>query len=169
MYENITYGELKNLPEDRKAEAWGELYSLYSHSNVELAKKLGVATIAVVNAVKKYVLGEPVGRANKANKKSKQKLQIQEELERELPQEPQKEARPKRKYNRKAKAEPVVEALNVEKTVSHEPAAAVSKGSFSVTINKTLSGEAAQAVLKGLADIFIKSQQYDIEVKINEK
>lgn len=164
MYENFAYDELKNLPEDKKAEAWGELHSSIP-SNRELAQKLGISPIVVVNAVKKYVLGEPVGRANKKLKpesplegeKAKRSRKAQQE-------EDKQEVRPKRKYNRKAKAVSfeIGEAGSLHETE-------LNAGSFLIDIKNAFSGEEAQGILSGIGSALLKDRQYSLEVKISDK
>lgn len=190
MYENLTYEEIKNLPENKKTEAWSELHTIMP-SNMELARKLNAAPIAISNAVKKYVLGEPVGRANKKNK-PEQVEQIQQEAEQEPQQEMQEEpkqelqqdqpqvVKTKRKYNKRIKPEVIVELPEAdikadtkqEPVKSEEVSVPVSNSemySFLITVNKTVSGEDAQILLGGLANTLLKGQQYSIEVKIKEK
>lgn len=154
MYETITYQELKELPEDKKAEAWKELHSEYPDNRV-LAQKLGVATIAVVNGIKKYVLGEPVGRASKMSK------------ELQTPTDGQ-ENRPKRKYNKKAKAGAEGRSAAGAENAASGAQAGIDN-SFSISINKTVTGENAQFLFNGIGNTLIKNQEYIIEIKIIEK
>ena len=163
MYENLSYSELKNVPEDKKTEAWAELHSLYS-SNAELAKKLGVATIAVVNAVKKYVLNEPIGRANKKD---------MQKPEPEVKQESPVEVKPKRKYNRKAKPEVEKELVRVdskpETVVNEVPHLNEDNVDiFSISVKKDITGEDAKTLLNGIGSTLLKDQRYTIEVKVIE-
>lgn len=147
MYENLTYEELKNLPEDKKGEAWGELHSSIP-SNAELAKKLNVAPIAVVNAVKKYVLGEPIGRAAKKDKPESQPKRSKKSVKEE-----QAEVRPKRKYNRKPKTEEIPETTAT---------------SFSIDISNAFSGEEASVIMHGVGGTLLPDKTYKIEIKISE-
>lgn len=170
MYENKTYEEIKNLPEEQKAEAWREIHSIYPE-NKALAEKLGIAHIAVVNAVKKYVLNEPIGRANKKEKQEPAQEQI--EIKPEAQQEQQVE-KPKRKYIRKAKQETVIELPknkpeSLGNEVSNYPKINIVVSSFLININNSFSGEHAQIMLNGIGSTLLKDHEYNIEIKISEK
>lgn len=165
MYENITYEEIKSLPEDQKAEAWKELHDLYP-SNKELSLKLGVAQIAVANAVKKYVLGEPIGRANKKEKpEASEPVQETPQTDKQESQQEQQELKPKRKYNRKVKQDTIIEPKNVVES----PDFRIIVDSFLININNTFSGENAQIILNGIGNTLLKDHNYIIEIKISEK
>jgi hypothetical protein len=160
MYENITYEELKSLPEEKKMEVWKELHTLYV-DNKALAKRLGIATIAVVNGVKKYVLGEPVGRASKSNKDSSQ--QKKNSLRGE---------KPKRKYTKRVNS-----VLDTDQSFADFRPVKIndikfdssSANSFSISVNKILAGDNAHFLLTGISNTLIKDQQYFVEIKIIEK
>ena len=164
MYENIAYEEIKSLPEDQKAEAWKELHDLYP-SNKELSLKLGVAQIAVTNAVKKYVLGEPIGRANKKEKPEASELvQDNPQIDKQESQQEQQELKPKRKYNRKVKQDTIIEPKNVIES----PDFRIIVNSFLININNTFSGEDAQVILNGVGGTLLKGHKYNLEIKISE-
>lgn len=164
MYENLVYDELKNLPEDKKAEAWGELHSSIP-SNRELAQKLGISPIVVVNAVKKYVLGEPVGRANKRLKPESQLEGVKTRKSRKAQQkEDIQEVKPKRKYNRKAKA------VSFEANeAGNLPVIETNAGSFLIDIKNAFSGEEARGILSGIGSALLKDRQYSLEIRISDK
>lgn len=170
MYENITYEELKNLPEDQKVEAWKELHDLYP-SNKELSLKLGVAQIAVTNAIKKYVLNEPIGRANKKEKAEyspEQIQEVQEDTKPELQQEQQVD-KPKRKYNRKSKQDNLTLEIEPVTVKNESDKINIDINTFLININNTFSGENAQVILNGIGSTFLKDRNYNIEIKISEK
>lgn len=161
MYENITYQELKSLPEEKKTEVWKELHTLYV-DNKALAKKLGIATIAVVNGVKKYVLGEPVGRASKSKKDSSQQKKNST-----------KDIKQKRKYTKRSEKA----ILDTDQSfASFQPLEAAENkfdmlplNTFSISINKVLTGEDAHFLLTGISNTLIKDQDYVIDIRITEK
>lgn len=149
MYENFTYEELRNLSEDKKSEAWKELHILYPENKV-LAQKLNVATIAVVNAVKKYVLGEPVGRAKKKVEiVPLEPIQETQKIDKQESQQP-----PKRKYNRKAKSD-----MPEIRLVIHP---------FSINISNIFTTEEAQTILNGIGSTLLKNKTYKVEINISE-
>ena len=165
MYENLAYEEIKNLPEDKRIEAWSELHKLMP-SNVELARKLNTLPIAVSNAVKKYVLGEPVGRGSKKNRPEQMNSYVEPQSQErsELQQDQPQVVKPKRRYNKRKKPEVVIELPKVD-----IPASNVDIDSFSITITKTISGEDAQLLLNGIGGTFLKDQRYSVEIKIIER
>jgi hypothetical protein len=189
MYENITYAELKGLSEDEKANTLKELIELYPDKK-QLAAKLGTAPVAIINLIRKYVEGKPVGRIKGSKnikvevvKPEEIKPETTQESQQEPGQEPQQEQQPgvkvKRKYNKKAKPNVVIELPKADvleeikpepvNEIVNVPANNVDENSFSITVIKTVSGENAQVLLSGLANTLIKGQQYGIEVKIIEK
>lgn len=191
MYENITYEELKALSEDEKTKALKELIEKYPDKK-QLTARLGVAPVAIMNLIRKYVDGKPIGRANQ-KKQAPQADQIQklpQEAKQEPEQDPQSqqvlqqeqphEVKIKRKYNRKVKPEVVIKSPKVEKVAYIKPEPVkdeainisisnVTFDSFSITIRKAVSGEDAQFLLNGISNTLLKNQKYIIDVKITEE
>jgi len=173
MYEDITYEELKGLSEDKKVEVWKELHSKYSDDK-ELAKKLGVATIAVINGVRKYALGEHIGRTKKEEVQEEAKQVVKEESTQ--PEVPTIQLiKPKRQYNRKPKEEKQLESITDMKEEMVESVAEVkpepikvNESEYSILLKKEVLGEEAQARINSIANTLIKDQKYEIEILIKE-
>ena len=72
MYENLTYDQLKELPDEQKVEALKELKVIYPE-NKDLAEHLGGAHIAVSNMVAKYLEGKQLGRKKMTEEEKQQK------------------------------------------------------------------------------------------------
>lgn len=159
MYDNMSYTQIKELNEEQKIEVWSELHKQFP-DNKELAKKLGISPIVSSNAIKRYVLGEHIGRVKKEKSENGQ-VQTQAQPE---------EIKPKRKYNRKPKEDETIITLpsskDLDKEIYNE---SDNTDTFSIIINKVADGENVQILLNGIANTLLKDQQYTIEINISEK
>lgn len=70
MYENITYNELKGLPEEQKKDALIELKNKYS-TYKEMAEKVGGTPVALSNLYLRIVEGKKFGRRKKEETEAK--------------------------------------------------------------------------------------------------
>ena len=163
----------------------------FDYHQKQLAARLGTAPVAVMNLIRKYVEGKPVGRASKkVNQESQPEQvqvlrrepepQLQEKPKQKIQQEQPQEVKPKRKYNKRVKLGVVIELPkaameadikpeSVKSEVINVSASNIDTDSFSIIVKKTISGEDAQVMLNGIVSMLIKDQQYSIEVKITEK
>lgn len=152
MYENITYEELKNLPDEEKVKALTELLSI-TPDRKELAKKLGVAPIAIINLIGKYLEGKQIGR------KKKETIEVENLIE---------EPKQKRKYTRKSKdeekSEQPIQSLStqVEKIIFEE------KHNITISLNTEFTGSEIQHILTGISTTIFDNKKYKINLEITE-
>jgi len=170
VYENITYEQLKELPEDQKPIALQELKTKFP-DNKDLAKYLDAAHIAISNMVGKYLEGKPLGRKKMTDE---EKAQAKAERELKKQQEGQKQAEQiQQKYeviSQEAKQE-FKEETDVKVTFEDsKPIQNIQSktNSFSVTLNKDLVGGEAVARLNGIANSLLTDNQYKVSLVIEE-
>jgi len=150
MYENMTYAELKKLPDVERQNAWKELTVIYP-TKKELAQKFGVSIAVIYNNILKYVKGKPT-----------EKTQAEKQ-----------EAIVKRPRKTKSLSQPAgldekSDKLNPVDFEIKNPDNAPQDELFSIDIKKTVSGEDAQFFLNGIGGTLLRNQKYTIEVRITE-
>jgi hypothetical protein len=152
LYENLTYDQLKELPDEQKVEALKELKARYP-DNKDLAEHLGGAHIAVSNMVGKYLEGKQLGRKPMTEEEKKQKKEEKLRLKQE-------EAEKERLR--------LLQEQQTQHQVKDEEEVSVSNGSFSVKFGKTIIGEEATVVLSSIGNSLLKDGKYKVSLNIEE-
>jgi hypothetical protein len=152
MYENLTYDQLKELPDEQKVEALKELKVIYPE-NKDLAEHLGGAHIAVSNMVAKYLEGKQLGRKKMTEEEKQQK---REERLRKKQEEVEKERLR------------LLQEQQIQNQVKDEEEVINSSESFSVKFSKIIVGEEATIVLGNIGGSLLKDGKYKINLSIEE-
>ena len=176
MYENHTYNQIKDLPEDQKVEALKELKTLYP-DNKDLATHLNVIPMAISNMVGKYLEGKQLGRKKmspeekaqaKLQREEEKKLKQQQEAEK-VKEQQEKENSNEQKTDEVVKSEETKETNDKYTTQDYKPVSPQSNASsFSIKLDKIMTGEEAGLRLNGIANSLLKEKEYKVELVIVE-
>ena len=170
MYENFTYNQIKDLPEDQKIEALKELKTMFP-DNKDLAKHLNVIPMAISNMVGKYLEGKQVGRKKMTpEEKAQAKLQREEEKKLKLQQEIEKEKLVQQEIvNQEPEVivpQPTTSNATVVPIVSESVQS--KSNSFSIKLEKNMLGEEAISRINGIANSLLKENTYKVSLVIEE-
>ena len=168
MYENYTYDQLKELPDDQKVIALKELKTLYP-DNKDLAKHLNTAHIAISNMVGKYLEGKQVGR-KKMTDEEKAQAKIEREAEKKrLKEQEKQEAMTQLTTTTNQESEVKNSESDLEANVIVIPKLTQSSNSsFSIKLEKDMLGEEAITRLNGVANSLLKENEYRVSLVIEE-
>lgn len=148
MYENLTYDQLKELPDEQKVEALKELKVIYPE-NKDLAEHLGGAHIAVSNMVAKYLEGKQLGRKKMTEEEKQQK-------------------REERLRKKQEEAEISLQLQEQQNQLKDEEETLIDNESFSIKFSKIIVGEEATIVLGSIGSSLLKDGKYKINLSIEE-
>ena len=170
MYENYTYEQVKNLPDEQKIEALKELKVIYPENKI-LAQHWDVAHIAVSNMVGKYLEGKQMGR-KKMTEEEKAQKKAERETNKKLKQyqEHQRELQEQEEVKTNVKEIKDVEEINnaqydkdITQTIVKE-----TKYGFSIKLDIKMTGEEAINRLSGIANSLLKENEYKVELNVEE-
>jgi len=166
MYENITYDQLKELPDDQKIIALKELKTIYP-DNKDLAKHLDIAHIAINNMVGKYLEGKQVGRKKMTpEEKAQAKTEREAEKKRLKEQEKQETMTQQITTNQDNVPQPTNPNATIVPIINES--IKINLNSFSINLNKDMLGEEAISRLSGIANSLLKENQYRVNLIIEE-
>lgn len=177
MYENYSYEQVKNLPDDQKVIALKEFKAIYPENKV-LAQHWDVAHIAVSNMVGKYLEGKQVGR-KKMTPEEKAQAKLQREREKELGKQQVVQRQEEKIENGKqdiqnetsnaiSYASIVTTTPNPVNQVIEENQIKPKSNSFSIRLDKNMTGEEAINRLNGISNSLLKDNEYTISLVIEE-
>jgi len=169
MYENHTYNQIKDLPDDQKVEALKELKTMYP-DNKDLAKHLNVIPMAISNMVAKYLEGKQVGRKKMTDEEKLQKAQerkLKKQLEQQEQQKPEVNTTSQTIRNEEPNA--ILNTTPSVTPIKEESQPIQSKtNSFSIKLDKTMLGEEAISRINGISNSLLKENEYRISLVIEE-
>jgi hypothetical protein len=164
MYENITYSELKGMSDEQKKEVLTEMLNVYKTPR-EIATKLNIAPVAIINLIRRLIDGKPVGRVKKEEVNVVEiKDQVKSDAIIENATIPI-----KRKYTKKQKVIVLPEEIKSEPkfdavTIKTKELKIISTN----TIEGTISGNELIQRLEGLAKAILENKEYTVNIKTEE-
>ena len=154
MYEDLTYSQLKELPDEQKREALVDLKEKYPTYR-EMAQKLGGNPVAIANLYMRVVEGKKPGR------KKKEAAAVIEA--------------PVVKKKRQPRTKPAVlnQAAAPEETPAQKPVAGITGDvrktvSFTIGLDTEIPGDEAQARIQGIVGSLLKDKTYRVTLKVEE-
>lgn len=156
MYEDLTYEQLKEMPDEQKKEVLSKMLEEYKDSKTVASKIPGASFIAISNLIRKLIEGKPVGRIKKEETDTTETTETNIQAE-----------KPKRKYTRRIVDR---EAINEYKQedIQQKTEVVVHKNiNTSINIPAVFGNELVKR-LEGLAKSILDDKEYEINIQITE-
>jgi hypothetical protein len=159
MYGNLTYEQLKEMPDEQKKEVLNNMLEEFKDPKIVASKIPGASFIAISNLIRRLIENKPVGRVKGSKNESKVVDDKLEETKTDaiigseiIPA--------KRKYERKTKT---LDEVNISSAKDNNKSI-----KSSIVIEGTISGIELIKRFEGFAKAILENKEYDIVLKIEE-
>lgn len=168
MYENITYDQLKDLPDEEKKEALIYLKEKYP-TYKEMSQAIGGIPLSLSHLYMRVVEGKTFGRKKKEEAPSEEKQVLNETQDQQKDENDKPSDTPalststmKKKRGSKKKETEII-------TPQKEQSVAPKKDfSFTIGLEVEVSGEEAKTRMEGVMASLLKDKNYKVKLSIEE-
>jgi hypothetical protein len=172
MYENLNYGEFRQLPDEEKGNALRELEKTYKEDRKKIAEHLNIKGNVLGILYSKYVEGNKLGRQKIERSINQIERSINQEPKNEVINEPEikEEDKPNvfKQILSQPENKPVEEVEPKFHIPVHSPIIEEDESGFSIKLDKQIAGEEVKERVAGIVNSLLDNKKYAITLVIQE-